>query len=73
MIQKITDAGLTPPTKIEDIPLFLKNLEVRQEGIKSGNCTLKNFLKSLFVWKKVLTFASAFENEGIKEFFERFT
>ena len=36
ILQKITDAGLTAPTKVEDIPLFLKNLEARQEGIKSG-------------------------------------
>jgi len=49
-------------------------IDTNQEEIKSGNCTLKNFLKSLFVLKKVLTFASAFENEGMKkEFFERFT
>jgi hypothetical protein len=43
-------------------------IDTNQEEIKSGNCTLKNFLKSLFVLKKVLTFASAFENEGMKNF-----
>ena len=41
MIQKITDAGLNPPTKIEDIPLFLKNLEKRQEGIKTGEISIE--------------------------------
>ena len=41
MIQKITDAGLNPPTKLEDIPLFLKNLEKRQEGIKSGEINIE--------------------------------
>ena len=41
MIQKITDAGLNPPTKIEDIPLFLKNLEKRQEGIKTGEISVE--------------------------------
>ena len=41
MLQKISDSGLSAPTKIEDIPTFLKNLEKRQEGIKSGQISLE--------------------------------
>ena len=41
MIQKINDSGLKPPTKLEDIPLFLKNLEQRKEGIQSGQISLE--------------------------------
>ena len=41
MIQKISDAGLTAPIKIEDIPLFLKNLSKKEEGIKSGEIPIE--------------------------------
>ena len=41
MIQKINECGLNPPTKMEDIPLFLKNLEKRQQGIQSGEISIE--------------------------------
>ena len=41
MIQKISEAGLTAPIKIEDIPLFLKNLAKKEEGIKSGEIPIE--------------------------------
>ena len=41
MVQKINDAGLTAPTKIEDIPLFLKNLAKREERIKTGQISIE--------------------------------
>ena len=36
MIQKITEAGLTAPTKIEDVPRFLKELEENEAKIQKG-------------------------------------
>ena len=36
MIKKITEAGLTAPTKIDDIPKFLKELEENEQKLKNG-------------------------------------
>ena len=41
MIQKISDAGLSAPTKVEDIPMFLKNLSKNQNLWKNWNRNIK--------------------------------
>lgn len=46
MIQKITDAGLSAPTKVEDIPKFLEELDKKKSKFDKGEKSKKDESKT---------------------------